>query len=178
LAAVIATDLNGYIIYWNRAAGNSTVGPRTKSKGRNVLDVLPSAESRAAAVSIFDRLTKGESWSGTFETRHKNGHRLLVDVTDSPIRDQQGKLTAIVGISNLVDETEKVPSSSARSSLEIFTRMLRGVRAIVRRVSTDRPDQLRGFAIAGQLYGLAVGARILLDLVIPFQLPFISFFPR
>jgi PAS domain S-box-containing protein len=175
--AVIATDINGYIIYWNRAAEHLYGWTADEVEGRNIIDVTPSAESRAAALAIFDRLTKGESWSGTFETRHKNGHRLLVDVTDSPIRDQQGKLTAIVGISNLVDETEKESSSSASGYLEIIPRMMRGVRAVIRRMSTDRPDLLRGFAIAGLLYGLALGARILLDLIIPHQLPFISFFP-
>jgi PAS domain S-box-containing protein len=176
--AVIATDLNGYIIYWNRAAEHLYGWTADEVDGRNIIDVTPSAESRAAAVAIFDSLTKGESWSGKFETRHKEGHRLLVDVTDSPIRDQQGKLTAIVGISKLVDEAKEVHSTTTNGLREIISRMIRGVRAAVRRIPTDSPrDLLRGFAIAGLLYGLAWGARILLDVVVPNQLPFISFFP-
>src|SRR5215218_9388820 len=158
--AVIATDINGYIIYWNRTAEHLYGWTADEVDGRNIIDVTPSAESRAAAMAIFDCLTKGESWSGTFETRHKNGHQLLVDVTDSPIRDQQGKLTAIVGISKLVDETEKPPSGPASGSPKIIPRFLRGVRAVIRTMSTDRPGLLRGFAFAGLLYGLALGARI------------------
>jgi PAS domain S-box-containing protein len=176
--AVIATDLNGYMIYWNRAAERFYGWSADEVEGRNIIDVTPSAESRAAAVAIFDSLTRGESWSGKFETRHKEGHRLLVDVTDSPIRDQQGKLIAIVGTSKLVDEAREVPSTSTNGFHEIISRMMRGVRAAAARMPTDSPrDLLRGLAIAALLYGLDWGARILLDFVIPNQLPFISFFP-
>ena len=174
--AVIATDLDGYIIYWNRAAEHLYGWTADEVEGRSILDVTPSPDSRALAVAIFDRLTKGESWSGQFETRHKDGRRLLVDVTDSPIRDQHGKLTAIVGISKLVHETETGPSGLASKS-EIIPRMVRVARDAIGRMSGDRPPLLRGFAIAGLLYGLALGARLLLDLIIPSHLPFISFFP-
>lgn len=176
--AVIATDLNGYIIYWNRAAEHLYGWTADEVDGRNIMDVTPSAESRAAAVAIFDSLTKGESWSGTFETRHKDGHKLLVDVTDSPIRDQQGKLTAIVGVSKLVRETRETPSTSATGFADILPQMLSGIRAALARMpATSRRELLRGFAIAGLLYGLACGARVLLDFVVPNRLPFISFFP-
>lgn len=175
--AVISTDINGYIIYWNRAAEHLYGWSAIEVTGRNILDVIPSAESRAAAVAIFDRLIKGENWSGTFETRHKEGHRLVVDVTDSPIRDQQGKLTAIIGISKLARETENAPSSSARDAPRGMMRMLTNLSVIFQKMATDGPDLPRGITIALLLYGLALGGRILLDLIIPNQLPFISFFP-
>jgi PAS domain S-box-containing protein len=176
--AVIATDLNGYIIFWNRAAEHLYGWTADEVDGRNIIDVTPSAESRAAAVAIFDSLTKGESWSGTFETRHKEGHTLRVDVTDSPIRDEQGKLAAIVGLSKLAEETKEGAATSAGGFHEIISRVPRGVRAAVARMRTDSPrDLLRAFAIAALLYGLAWAVRISLDLVIPNRLPFISFFP-
>lgn len=175
--AVIATDLNGYIIFWNRAAEQLYGWTADEVDGRNIIDVTPSAESRAAAIAIFDTLTKGESWSGTFETRHKQGHTLRVAVTDSPIRDQQGKLTAIVGISKLADETTQAPATTFEFH-DIISRMPGRFRAAVAAMGTGSPRHLlRDFAIAGLLYGVAWGIRISLDLVIPDRLPFISFFP-
>jgi PAS domain S-box-containing protein len=97
--AVIATDLNGYIIFWNRSAETLFGWTADEVEGRNIIDVLTSPDSRALGIAIFEKLTKGEMWSGEFETRHKDGHPLLVDVADYPVRDQQGGLTAIVGIS-------------------------------------------------------------------------------
>jgi PAS domain S-box-containing protein len=176
--AVIATDLSGYIIYWNRAAEQLYGWTADEVEGRNIIDVTPSAESRAAAVAIFDSLTKGESWSGTFETRHKDGHTLRVDVTDSPIRDQQGKLTAIVGLSKPAGDTEDVTAAPARGFHELMSWLPKRIRAAFARMPADSPrDLLRNFAIAGLLYGLACAVRIPLDLVIPDRLPFISFFP-
>jgi PAS domain S-box-containing protein len=176
--AVIATDLNGYIIFWNRAAEHLYGWTADEVDGRNIIDVTPSAESRAAALAIFGSLTKGESWSGTFETRHKDGRTLRVDVTDSPIRDQQGKLTAIVGVSKPARETIEAAAASRGGFHEIAARMPRRVRAAAAGMRMDSsPHLVRDFAVAGLLYGLAWGVRISLDLVIPNQLPFISFFP-
>jgi PAS domain S-box-containing protein len=176
--AVIATDLNGYIIYWNRAAEQLYGWTSDEIDGRNIIDVTPSAESRAAAVAILDSLTKGESWSGTFETRHKEGHKLLVDVTNSPIRDQQRKLTAIVGISKLVEETKEAPSTPASGFPQIISRMLSGVRAAARMPADSPRDLLRGFAIAGLLYGLAWGASYCSTLFFPTGCHSFHSFPR
>ena len=64
--------------------------------------MTPTLESRTAAAAIFEKLSQGESWSGEFETQHKDGRRLLVEVTDYPVRGAQRTLTAIVGISRQV----------------------------------------------------------------------------
>lgn len=178
--AVIATDLDGYVIYWNRAAESLYGWTADEVIGRNILDVTPSAESRAAAAVIFDRLTKGESWSGKFKTRHKDGRCLLVHVTDYPVRDTQGKLTAIVGISKAVEEAVKMPSEPAGdAAARLLNRSWMKVRSVFGSLTNraELPRLLRGFAIAVLLYGFALGARVLLDQIVPERLPFISFFP-
>ena len=177
--AVIATDMNGYIIFWNRAAEHLYGWTADEVTGRHILDVTPNKQSRAAAAVIFDRLTKGESWSGEFETRHKDGRALLVAVNDSPVRDPAGKLTAIVGVSRAVSAAAKPPSQPPSGGLEQFlNRALTRARSAVRYlVGNEQPHLLRGFAIAVVLYAVALAARILLDELVPDRLPFISFFP-
>jgi len=176
--AVIATDINGYIIFWNRAAEWLYGWTADEVTGRNILDVTPNKQSRAMAAAIFDRLAKGESWSGEFETRHKNGHALLVTVNDHPVRDQSGQLIAIVGVSRAAREAPK-----ARSHLpghaQLFSQALARARSAFLQHAGDveRQRLLRGFAIAILLYGLALVARVLLDELVPDRLPFITFFP-
>jgi PAS domain S-box-containing protein len=175
--AVIATDLNGYIIFWNRAAEWLYGWTADEAVGRNILDVTPNKQSRALAAAIFDRLVKGESWSGEFETRHKDGHTLLVTVNDYPVRDHSGQLVAIVGVSRVAGEAAK-----ARSPLpdrQFLSRALARARsAFLQQVGhSERQHLLRGFAIAAVLYGLALVARVLLDGLVPDRLPFITFFP-
>ncbi len=178
--AVIATDLHGYVIFWNRAAERLYGWTADEVEGRSILDVTPAAESRAAAVAIFEKVTKGETWSGEFETRHKDGRRLLVDVTDYPVRDLQGKLTAIVGISKAVEKTAAAAREPAsRTAAPLFDAASASLRSLFRGSThdTERAHLWRGFAIAFLLYGVALGGRLLLDHILPGRVPFISFFP-
>ena len=52
--AVIATDLNGSIVFWNLAAERLYGWRASDVEGRNILDVTPSSQSRAAARSGHD----------------------------------------------------------------------------------------------------------------------------
>jgi PAS domain S-box-containing protein len=71
--AVIATDLEGRIIFWNRFAERLYGWRDDEVLGQNILEVTPNAESRASAEIIFAQLKKGESWSGEFTVRDKSG---------------------------------------------------------------------------------------------------------
>src|SRR5262245_5573968 len=175
--AVIATDINGYIIFWNRAAEWLYGWTADEAAGRNILDVTPNKQSRALAAAIFDRLAKGESWSGEFETRHKDGHTLLVTVNDYPVRDHSGQLVAIVGVSRAAGEATK--TRSPLSDRQFLSRAFARARSVFLQHVGDgeRQHLLRGFANAAVLYGLALVARLLLDGLVPDRLPFITFFP-
>jgi PAS domain S-box-containing protein len=177
--AVIATDLDGYIIYWNRSAETLYGWNAEEVLSRNILDVILTVNSRAAGAAIFERLTHGESWSGEFETRHKQGHGLLVHVTDYPVRDQHGRLTAIVGISKPLLETKAERSKpAAKFTHDLIQVGLAGLDFVYRRtLSKNASSPTRSFAVAVLLYGMALAMRVLLDQIIPGRLPFLSFFP-
>ena len=116
--AVIATDLNGRIVFWNLAAERLYGWRASEVEGRNILDVTPSSQSRAQAVEIFEHLTKGNTWSGEFETRHKDGRLFLIEISDYPVHDQNGKLTAIIGVSR--ESARQVPIVTALSREDEF----------------------------------------------------------
>jgi PAS domain S-box-containing protein len=97
--AVIATDLDGRIEYWSRGAERLYGWTACEVVGRNIIDVTPSTMSRAQAVELMERLSAGESWSGEFDVKRKDGETFRVLVTDSPIYDSQGRLSGIVGVS-------------------------------------------------------------------------------
>src|SRR5258708_4129134 len=75
--AVIATDLNGDITYWNRFAQALYGWKAEEVLGRNILDVTPTDVSRQTALEILDRLVKGETWAGEFWVRDKAGQAFL-----------------------------------------------------------------------------------------------------
>jgi signal transduction histidine kinase len=58
-----------------------------------------SAEQAAQAAQYMDALRQGKSWAGEFEVRCKDGTLRSALVNLSPVRDETGEVTRIVGIS-------------------------------------------------------------------------------
>lgn len=103
--AVIATDLLGKIIYWNHAAENIYGWTTDEALGENIIDLTPAEQTQKQASEIMKQLGVGNSWSGEFLVKRKNGSSFMSFVTDTPINDSNGNLIGVIGISS--DVTEK-----------------------------------------------------------------------
>jgi PAS domain S-box-containing protein len=101
--AVIATDPQGRIVFWDEDAEALYGWTRDEVLGKDVLEVTPSELSRAEAAAIMTALRAGESWSGRFIVRDKQGRRFLAQVTDTPVHDAAGGLIGIVGLSHRIE---------------------------------------------------------------------------
>ncbi|KAB8319944.1 PAS domain S-box protein [Tolypothrix campylonemoides VB511288] len=97
--AVIATNLDGEIIYWNRFAEILYGWSALEVIGQNILEVVPAETSQQQAAQIMAQVQRGESWSGEFFVRRRDGTLFPILITDSPIYDDKGELVGIVGIS-------------------------------------------------------------------------------
>ena len=103
--AVIATDLCGKVIFWNREAERLYGWTAGEAIGRDILSLTPTDLSREQAQQIFATLQKGETWSGEFSVRRADGRSFTAWVTDTPIQNVEGELIGIVGVSR--DLTER-----------------------------------------------------------------------
>ena len=97
--AVIATDLKGTITFWNSGAEALYGWKSEEVLGRNILDVTPSNLSRDDAAAIMAKLVRGETWSGEFEVRKRDGTVFRAYITDSPTYNADGELSGVVGSS-------------------------------------------------------------------------------
>lgn len=102
--AVMATRPDGTITYWNRAAERLYGWRAHEVLGRNVVDVTPTLASREAADALMARLRRGESWSGEFQVRRRDGSSFTAHVTNAPVLGERGELLAIVGVSRALHE--------------------------------------------------------------------------
>ena len=98
--AIIATDDAGTILYWNLHAETLYGWKAEEALGRSVLDVTPASMSQAEAHRIMERVLAGETWSGHFLVRHRDGSPIRVNVTDWPVT-HDGRVVGVVGISSL-----------------------------------------------------------------------------
>jgi PAS domain S-box-containing protein len=101
--AVIATDMDGTVIYWGPGAEWLYGWDARDTVGRNVVEVTPTDMSRSDAESILHNVAAGKSWRGEFVVRAKDGRDFRVEVTDIPVRDHAGRLIGIIGSSRPID---------------------------------------------------------------------------
>jgi PAS domain S-box-containing protein len=102
--AVIATDLEGRVTYWNRFAERLYGWTSVEAIGRNIVELTPAPEWQAEAAGIFERLKQGYAWSGEFRVRDRHGRSFIARVTDSPILDAEKRLIGVIGVSYDVTE--------------------------------------------------------------------------
>ncbi len=96
--AIIAKTLDGVITSWNQGAEGLFGYPESEVLGKQMLILFPG-DRRDEEASILERIRRGERVEH-FETEriHRNGNRIEVSVSISPIRDSGG---AIVGASSI-----------------------------------------------------------------------------
>ncbi len=98
--AVIATDLDGTITYWNHFAEKLYGWPADQVIGQNIIEVTPTDASREQALEIMEQVRRGQSWSGELLVKRRDGTSFPAQVTDSPVYDLEGTLVGIVGVSS------------------------------------------------------------------------------
>jgi PAS domain S-box-containing protein len=97
--AVIATQPNGQIVYWNPFAEELYGWQAQEVIGRNIIEIIVPSENVQSATDIIASVGAGEMWTGEFTLRRRDGTRLTVVAADSPIFDDAGNLIGIVGVS-------------------------------------------------------------------------------
>ena len=106
--AIIATDENGRVTYWNEPAARLFGRPVEQATTRSIDELFPDPPGRQRTV---DRIGRCEPWSGELEIQRPDGERLTVLASDSPIRDEDGACAGMVRVVTNVTlrkETERV----------------------------------------------------------------------
>jgi PAS domain S-box-containing protein len=105
--SVIATDLQGNVIYWNNRAEETYGWSSAEAMGQSIVDLTPAEQTMEQASEIMKALSAGNSWSGELLVKRKDGSIFPADVTDAPIIDSDGKLIGIIGISSDITERNR-----------------------------------------------------------------------
>jgi PAS domain S-box-containing protein len=105
--AIIVTDLEGTIIYWNSYATALYGWMHEEVIGKNVMNLIPADLSFTEGMAIMEQLKRGQSWSGQYRVKNKNGESFLAYVHDSPFYNQQGEIAGIIGVSRDITEEQK-----------------------------------------------------------------------
>jgi PAS domain S-box-containing protein len=121
--AVIATDLQGRVLYWNRFAESLYGWKADEALGRTILELNVAPDLRGDAAEVMRRLKAGESWSGEFVLRRRDGTTFPAHVSDAPVHDDDGNVVAIVGISYDISPAKEAAAKQALLIRELHHRV-------------------------------------------------------
>ena len=102
--SVIATDLEGKVLYWNRAAEEIYGWSSEEALGRRLRDLTVSEGSLEKAEEVGSELRAGRAWSGETLLRRKDGSYVPVLGTATPLFDDRGNLVGMIGVSTDISE--------------------------------------------------------------------------
>ena len=95
--AIVATDLDGRIIYWNRSAEALYGWGSEEVLGRIGADLMVPVLSKGTAREIATVAGGGKTWTGEVILRRRDGSEFQAAAMTAPLRDGSGKLIGRVG---------------------------------------------------------------------------------
>ncbi|KAI3838670.1 hypothetical protein MKW92_041652 [Papaver armeniacum] len=111
--AVYVLDTTGLITYWNPSAEKLYGYSASEALGQSILDLLVgSKEAREDAMHILRKNASGENWNGKFPVKNKQGRRIVVLITNSPLYDDNGSIAGIICVSADSQNFLKIPPAS------------------------------------------------------------------
>jgi PAS domain S-box-containing protein len=103
--AVMASDTQGRITYWNAFAEELFGWTAEEALGRDLTELKPARGQRARARQIMAGVLDGRPWTGELLVQHRSGREFPVLISDSPILDDDGQVVGIIGTS--IDITQQ-----------------------------------------------------------------------
>jgi len=113
--AIIGKTLDGTILSWNAGAEGVYGYSAVEAVGRSIA-ILSPPEQRNELDQLLERLTRGEKIEHHETTRvRKDGQKIIVSLTLSPIHDASGKIVGASAISRDITERRRVEQDLLRS---------------------------------------------------------------
>ncbi|HVU71678.1 MAG TPA: EAL domain-containing protein [Mycobacteriales bacterium] len=131
--AVVVTDADGLITFWNPAAERLYGWRADEVMGRPVAAVVPTAQSEEQLAAVRDDLLAGRSWTGDLVLRRRDGSMFDALSTEAPMADEDGRFIGAVTVTTDItgrkraERAAQVLSSIATTSGDaILTKSLDG----------------------------------------------------
>jgi len=154
--AIVSKTLEGIVTSWNSAAERLFGFTSAEMVGRSILTVIPD-DLQHEETEILTKLRAGQRIE-RYETirLHKNGSRLEVSLTISPVKDSTGRVVGAAKIAHDITERRRVERALRDEAAALETLNHVG-QAVAAQLDLERIAQLVTDA-ATQLTGAAYGA--------------------
>jgi PAS domain S-box-containing protein len=118
-AAVVCTDMDGIVTYWNEGATRLYGYSAEQRLGKHVLADYPE-ERRAAAQAALDEIARGKNFDGEWQQPRRDGGSVWVEARVSMFRDAEGRPAGIMGISHDISERRRADAERRDLEQQLF----------------------------------------------------------
>ena len=115
---IFIADVDGCIEYVNPAYELMTGYSQAELEKRKPAAFDMAAKGDPCCVDLFNTVQGGESWSGKYTSRRRNGDSYEEETTIAPVLDDKGSVICLVGVCR--DVTEKLAREQRIQDLERF----------------------------------------------------------
>jgi PAS domain S-box-containing protein len=113
--AVVVTDAAGIVIYWNKAAEQMYGWPEAEALYRPVAEVIIPDQEASAHAALMAQLRRGESWTGEFVVRHRDGTVFPVLTIVTSVFDDSDVQIGMIGVSTDIRTLKQSEEALQRS---------------------------------------------------------------
>jgi diguanylate cyclase (GGDEF)-like protein/PAS domain S-box-containing protein len=114
--AVIATDSQGLIVYWNKAAVDLYGWSETEALHRRISELILS-ESPETVGELIQASVEGTGWTGDLLVHRRDGTIFPALITQTPMFDEHGELKALIGVSTDISERKRAEEAAQELSV-------------------------------------------------------------
>lgn len=149
--AVLATDNNGIINFWNKAAQEIYGWKAEEAIGKNIYELIRTKKTGDQDMDSKKHLSNGNNWSGEIIVQRKNGNIFPIYVTEAPVYDDRNKISGVISVSSDITERKKTDKDlkDLNQQLNSLSDHLQNVREeertkIAREIHDELGQQLSG----------------------------------
>jgi diguanylate cyclase (GGDEF)-like protein/PAS domain S-box-containing protein len=134
--AVVVTDLQDRVVYWNDAAAQLYGWSEEEATGRRLKELVVCEKLWPQAEDIRSHLRSGRAWSGEFVVRRKDGEPISMMGVATPLLGEEGSPVGMVGVSMDVTERKRAEEALGKSE-ERFRALTQNSSDIITLLGTD-----------------------------------------
>ena len=113
--AIMVSDLNRRLTYWNKGAERLYGWTADEAIGRVVSELFYGAVEPEESKNAYDQVLRQGEWTGELQPRNKSGRRVIIESRWTLVRDPAGKAQAILSINTDVTERRELEQQFLRA---------------------------------------------------------------
>ena len=126
--AIMAHDMEGRVIYWNKGAERLTGYSRGDMEGKPAYNVLFRPEQQDVLKTCRNTVMDAGEWTGELHMHTKDENELIVESRWTLVRDATGRPQSILVINTDITERKQLESQFLRSQrMESIGRLVGGI---------------------------------------------------